>query len=135
MNTNERLTRDFAFITFIKYWYFYFYFLFYFSRRYFLACLILALSREAPNKPKLNYGQNITIYGSVGYFWDPNNWFNPDTFLCISQVRTWISNAICHGLFYVQLVEVRSSWGSHSWSHFNNSSLITREILVIMWSF
>jgi hypothetical protein len=31
--------------TFIKYWYF-------FSGRYLLACLILALSRETPNKPK-----------------------------------------------------------------------------------
>ena len=26
----------------------------------------------------------------------------PATFLCLSQVRIWISNAICHGLFYVE---------------------------------
>ena len=35
--------------------------------------------------------------------WDPINWLNPATFLCPSQVRTWISNIICHGLFSVQL--------------------------------
>ena len=29
------------------------------------------------------------------------NWFNPTTFLCLYQARTWISNVICcgHGLF------------------------------------
>ena len=35
--------------------------------------------------------------------WDPINWLNPATFLRPSQVRTWISNIICHGLFSVQL--------------------------------
>ena len=33
--------------------------------------------------------------------------FNPDTFLCLSQAMTWISNAICHSLFYVQWVKMR----------------------------
>jgi hypothetical protein len=28
--------------------------------------------------------------------------FNPVTFLCLSQVRTWISNVICHGLLCIQ---------------------------------
>ena len=34
--------------------------------------------------------------------------FNPATFLCLSKVRTWIPNIICHGLIYVQWFEVRS---------------------------
>ena len=31
--------------------------------------------------------------------WDPINMFYTATFWCLSQTRTWISNAICHGLF------------------------------------
>ena len=31
--------------------------------------------------------------------WDLINWFNPDTFLCLSLVRAWISNVTCRGLF------------------------------------
>jgi len=38
---------------------------------------------------------------------DPINWFNPATFLCLYQTRTWISNVICRGLCYVQWFEVR----------------------------
>jgi hypothetical protein len=34
--------------------------------------------------------------------WYPINRFNPATFVCLSQARTWISNVICRGLFYVQ---------------------------------
>ena len=30
-----------------------------------MACLILAFSREAPNKPNENYGHNIPIYGII----------------------------------------------------------------------
>ena len=30
----------------------------------------------------------------------PIKWFNPATFLCLSQARTWISNTIFHGLFF-----------------------------------
>jgi hypothetical protein len=26
--------------------------------------------------------------------WDPINQFNPTTFLCLSQTRTWISNVV-----------------------------------------
>jgi hypothetical protein len=29
------------------------------------------------------------------------NNFNPAIFLCLSQTRIWISNAICHGLFCI----------------------------------
>ena len=35
--------------------------------------------------------------------WDPINMFNPDTFLCLSQYRSWISNATSWGFFCVQL--------------------------------
>jgi len=37
----------------------------------------------------------------------PINWFNTATFLWLSQARAWISNAIWHGLFYVQWFEAR----------------------------
>ena len=37
----------------------------------------------------------------------PINRFNPTAFLCLSQVRTWIYNIICHGLFSVQWVKMR----------------------------
>ena len=33
--------------------------------------------------------------------WDPINQINPATFLCLSQVRTWISKVICHVFFYI----------------------------------
>jgi hypothetical protein len=33
---------------------------------------------------------------------NPNKKFNHATFLCLSQVRTWISNVICCGLFYIK---------------------------------
>jgi len=36
----------------------------------------------------------------------PVNQFIPATFLCLSQAKTWISNVICCGLFYVQWFEV-----------------------------
>ena len=32
----------------------------------------------------------------------PINRFNPAIFLHLTQVRTWISNVICRGLFSVQ---------------------------------
>ena len=36
--------------------------------------------------------------------WDPINWFNPAPFVFLSQASTFISNTICHGLFFcVQL--------------------------------
>ena len=39
---------------------------------------------------------------------DPINGFNHVTFLCLFQARTWISNAICRGLPYVQWYDLRS---------------------------
>jgi len=42
--------------------------------------------------------------------WDPINWFNPTTFFCLSQAKTWISSVVhvCCGRFCVQLLfEVR----------------------------
>ena len=36
-----------------------------------------------------------------GERWDPINRFNPVINLCLSQARTLISNAICHGLFFM----------------------------------
>ena len=36
----------------------------------------------------------LEIQLSRGQGWDPINWFNPTTFLCLSQARAWISNAI-----------------------------------------
>ena len=37
----------------------------------------------------------VGIQSSKGESWDPINWFNPTTFLCLSEVRTWIPNVIC----------------------------------------
>jgi hypothetical protein len=34
--------------------------------------------------------------------WDPINWFNPTTVLWLYKARTWISNAMCRGLFCVE---------------------------------
>ena len=34
--------------------------------------------------------------------WDPINWFDPTTSLCLSEARTWISNVICRGFVCVQ---------------------------------
>jgi hypothetical protein len=30
----------------------------------------------------------------------PINQFNPATCLCLSQTKTWISNVVCHGIFF-----------------------------------
>ena len=49
----------------------------------------------------------LEIQLSRGGVWNPINGFNPTTFLCLSQTRTWISNVICHGLFCVQWVQLR----------------------------
>ena len=41
--------------------------------------------------------------------WDPFNWFNTDTCLCLSQARTWISN-ICCGLFVLSEFSEYERW-------------------------
>ena len=46
------------------------------------------------------------------------NQFNPATFLCLSQARTWIAKVRCHGLFYVQWFEVRGCY-SFCWYWWN----------------
>jgi len=33
----------------------------------------------------------------------PNNWFNPATYLCLSQARIWISGK-CRGLFCASMI-------------------------------
>ena len=35
--------------------------------------------------------------------WVPIIWFNPDTYVCLTQGGTWISNVICRGLINVQI--------------------------------
>ena len=47
----------------------------------------------------------IQLWGGEG--WYPINQFNPATFLCLLEAKTWISNVICCGLCYVQWFEVR----------------------------
>ena len=44
-------------------------------------------------------GDQIINRGGGG---DPIKWFNPATFLCPSQIMTWISNIICCRLLCVQ---------------------------------
>jgi hypothetical protein len=50
--------------------------------------------------------------------WNPINWFNSATFLCLSAARTWIYKVICHGLSCVERCRIylpfRSTW-VHSW--------------------
>ena len=56
----------------------------------------------------------LKIQLSRGEGWVPINRFNPTTFLCLSQARTWC--VICHGLFYVHLFEVRGDcWFCWYW--------------------
>jgi len=49
----------------------------------------------------------LEIQLSVGEGGDPIDQFKLNTFLCLSQARTWISNVLCHGL--LMLNELR--WG------------------------
>jgi hypothetical protein len=54
-----------------------------------------------------------------GEDWDPINWLNPATFVCLSLARTSISNIICHiSLFFVQRFMVRND-SSISWYWWN----------------
>jgi len=41
---------------------------------------------------------------SRGEVWDLINRFNPATFLCLYQARSWISNTICHGFFLCSVI-------------------------------
>ena len=45
----------------------------------------------------------VGIQLSRGEGWDPINWYNPATFLCLSQARTWISNVICRSVSSVKM--------------------------------
>ena len=53
--------------------------------------------------------------------WDSLNRFNPATFLCLSQPRTWISTNICGSIFCVQRVNMwcDCSFCLYSWNCFN----------------
>ena len=44
----------------------------------------------------------LEIQLSRDYGWDPTNRFKLDTFVCLSQDKTWISNVTCRGIFSVQ---------------------------------
>ena len=51
--------------------------------------------------------------------WDLINCCNPTTFLCLFQTRTWISNVICHGVFFVlSKLKMRGDW-SFCWNWWN----------------
>ena len=54
---------------------------------------------------------------------DPINQFNPTSFLCLSQAKTWISNVISCGLFCLQLFEVRAGCLFKLSFHVANKSL------------
>ena len=57
-------------------------------------------------------GDPVSSY-QEGRIWDPIIRFNPATFLCLYQARTWISKVICHGPFFcVQWVKVRCDCSS-----------------------
>ena len=60
----------------------------------FIVCLYLY------NRWRSNYQSEKGAYGIslIG--------LNPVIFLCLSQVRIWISNAICRGLFDIKLFKV-----------------------------
>jgi hypothetical protein len=60
----------------------------------------------------------MEIHITRGDDWDHIKWFNPATFVCLPQVKTWISNVICHGLF------VFSEQGSHTHTYITIISLI-----------
>jgi hypothetical protein len=45
------------------------------------------------------YVSRLEIHLSGGESWDHINQFNPVTLVYLSQVRTWICNVICCGLF------------------------------------
>ena len=47
------------------------------------------------------YILTLEIQFSRGEGWDAINCFNPATFVCLSQPRTWISNVMCPELFVV----------------------------------
>ena len=49
----------------------------------------------------------LEIQLSRGEGWNPINWFNPTTYVCLSQAGTWISNVICRGLFLCSLISVK----------------------------
>ena len=53
--------------------------------------------------PRFTYYQYCFVIMSNTSF----NRFNTSTCLCLSQGRTWISNVVCCGLFYVQWVKLR----------------------------
>ena len=50
---------------------------------------------------KFIYVLPLEIQLSRGKCWDPINWFNPALLLCLFQAKTWVSNIICHGSFFV----------------------------------
>jgi hypothetical protein len=58
--------------------------------------------------------------------WDPVNWFNPATSLCLCAARTWDSNVICHALFLcaVSSVMMRGDC-SRCWYWWNYWSSLT----------
>jgi len=50
----------------------------------------------------------LFVSGSeFGESWDPIDWFNPATFLCLSQVRTCFSDVILRGRFGVRWAHLK----------------------------
>jgi hypothetical protein len=45
-----------------------------------------------------------------GEDWDPINWLNPATFVCLSLARTSISNIICHILLFCVQSKIKNHY-------------------------
>ena len=71
------------------------------------------LSEKKPNfmKKKKKYKWNINLRSTTrhqeGEGWAPIIRFNTSTFVCLSETKTWFSNATWRNIFYVQWLEVR----------------------------
>jgi hypothetical protein len=75
------------------------------GRKYYQLCVcklkhLLQKKKQWQKPMRISLRQKIFIrqlQGGKG--WNTNIMFNPATFLGLYQVRTWIFNTICHGLF------------------------------------
>jgi hypothetical protein len=55
----------------------------------------------------LSRGEGLGFHYQEEEGWDSINLFNPTTFVCLSQVKNYISNIICCDLLCVQWLEIR----------------------------
>ena len=65
-------------------------------------------------------------------YWDPLNWFNPATLVCLFQSRIWIYNARCCGLYCVQFLKLWSSC-LPCWYWWNCWPSLFKNFLVIIY--